>query len=133
MNEKISLDKIDLKDQLEGILLGYSRDLQEEVNDIVKEVAKEGAKKLRARSPKKSGNYAKGWTVHTSTKNDSRQFKTTTATIHNKSKPTLTHLLENGHLKRDGSKVQGQPHIEPTAREVEEELLKKVEEAIRKH
>lgn len=132
MNQKISLDKIDLEDQLKAIILGYSMDLQLEVNEIVKEVAKEGAKKLRARSPKKSGNYSKGWTVHTSTKNE-RGIKTTTATIHNKKKPTLTHLLEKGHLKRDGSKVQGQPHIEPTAKEVEEELLKKVEEAIRKY
>ena len=39
----------------------------------------------------------------------------------------LTHLLEDGHLNRDGSRTEGKPHIEPAAQAAEAILMKKVE------
>jgi len=47
--------------------------------------------------------------------------------IYNKPHYRLTHLLEDGHLNRDGSRTEGKPHIEPAARAAEAILMKKVE------
>ncbi len=77
---------------------------EEEFEKIAKAVAKEGTKKLKATSPKgrgsKKGHYADGWGVTYFRKGNGKfQF-----VVHNKKKPGLTHLLENGHALNRGSK-----------------------------
>lgn len=133
MKRKINLEKDNLVDSLQGILLSFSRSLQEEINEATKETAKEAVNKLRATSPKKTGNYAKGWTKTTSTKNDERGFKVSKIVIYNKNKPTLTHLLENGHATRNGKRVSGKPHIGPVAQEIEEKYYQNIIKTIENH
>jgi hypothetical protein len=63
------------------------------------------AKDLRETSPKDTGEYAKGWAY--------RQEAPGSYRVYNKKKPQLTHLLEHGHAKRGGGRVEGRPHIKP--------------------
>lgn len=63
---------------------------------------------IKANAPRKTGEYAKGWTRRKGT-----QPGTISYTIYNRSKPQLTHLLEHGHVKKGGGRVEGRPHIGP--------------------
>ena len=63
---------------------------------------------IKANAPRKTGEYAKGWTRRKGT-----QPGTISYTIYNRKKPQLTHLLEHGHAKRGGGRVEGRPHIGP--------------------
>lgn len=97
----------------------YFMTAEKQLNTKVKEITKKHARKLRlkimADSPvdttsvgeKVHGVYKNGWRVTT---NESiygiecvvRQYR----------RPSLTWLLENGHLLTDGMRTRPQPHIE---------------------
>lgn len=120
--------------QINDILNEYSRDIQEGIETIAKDVAKDDAKKLRdTRNTYKvrSGKYNKGWTVKTEKGRMSIQ-----CIVHNKDNYQLTHLLEHGHriIGRDGS-VKGQtkafPHIAPVEQESNKEYEQRVENLIK--
>ena len=111
-----------LANEISKALKEYTREVSEELEKAKQEVAKEGVKELKKTSPKKTGDYRKGW----------RTKKQGTAQIvYNATKPQLTHLLEKGHAKRGGGRVPGQPHIAPVEEKVIEEFEKRVEKVIR--
>lgn len=122
---EIKLDKLALT--IEQELRLYSRQVLEALDREGEKIGKEGVAKLREASPRRSGQYAKGWTLKTErTSGRPAQY-----IIHNKDRPWLAHLLEHGHAKRGGGRVQGQPHIAPVEKEVVDAYLAAVEEAIR--
>lgn len=81
------------------------------LTDTIKEVARTGQRQLRGTSPYRTGEYAKGWAVKFETKRLSAG-----AIIYGKD-PTfrMAHLLENGHLMRNGKRSRPIKHIEPVA------------------
>ena len=84
------------------------------------EVAKKAVSRLKIVEFKKgTGAYSKGWRV----KNDKG-----TQIIYNKTNYQLTHLLEFGHAKVNGGRVDAIPHIRP----VEEQAIKEFEKEVRK-
>lgn len=96
----------ELQNAINNVLDNYEMS----VSDIVKEelagVSKECVKIVKKNSPVKTGKYKKGWKakqVNTRLKQD--------RIIYNESKPSLTHLLEHGHAKQSGGRVEGTPHI----------------------
>lgn len=114
----------DLVVQLAEVLDEYNEEFDEAVNAAMFTVAKEAAEKLRASSPRRTGKYANGWTVE----ND---FEEKTYTVYNQAKPSLTHLLENGHLKSNqyGSwgRTEGHPHIKPVEEWANAEVMNRIE------
>lgn len=104
-------------------LKDYTEEVAEEVTKIAKDVAIESAEKLHERSPKRTGNYSKGWDV--------REVKGGYE-VYNKTVPYLTHLLEKGHAKRNGGRTEPIPHIAPVEEEAISEFEKRVEGAIGK-
>lgn len=94
----------------------------------VERVAKDAVKELKRISPKKSGDYREGWTYDV--QNGWRDGNAT-ATVYNKKKGPLTHLLENGHdIVPYGGKVDAIPHISRAEKHAKDEFEKLTEEMI---
>jgi len=75
----------------------YTTEVEEKLDDVKKEVANETVKLLKQTSPKKTGDYARGW---------ARKRVGTAEVVHNRTDYQLTHLLEYGHATKteDGQK-----------------------------
>lgn len=107
----------------------YSEEVGQGVRKAAEKTAREAVQKLKATSPRSDdgnadGSYASGWTskkVRTAAKGDIVDI-----TIHNRTKPGLTHLLEKGHALVNGERSRKFVHIKP----VEEEAIKKFEERV---
>lgn len=108
--------------EIESALIDYGRDVAGEVKKEVKAVASRTVQRLKSTSPKKSGKYASGWTTEVAYE-DEEDIR---VNIHNRKKPHLTHLLENGHAKINGGRVEGIPHIGLAEKEARRELEGKI-------
>lgn len=112
-----------LSDKVQRYLNAFNKEVEDGFKKDKEDVAEEGAEKLNASSPKRTGKYASGWGT---TK------RSTEITIHNKKRAGLTHLLEKGHAKRNGGRVKGITHIEPVEEYVIDELEKRLIKRITK-
>lgn len=108
----------ELSTEIESALADYGRDTADEVKKEVKAVASQTIQRLKSTSPKKAGKYASGWTL-TVAYEDKEDIR---VNIHNRKKPHLAHLLENGHAKINGGRVEGIPHIGPAEEAARREL-----------
>ena len=112
-------------------LAEYSQEVVENVNVSSERVGKAAVKRLKETSPKRpgSGKYAKSWAIKT----DKVTGQPDNRIIHAKAPHyRLTHLLEKGHAKVNGGRVEGIPHIRPAEEEVIREFTREVEEAIKR-
>jgi len=122
---KIKIDQ--LAGEIAKELAKYSQEVVEKVNISSEKIGKEAVKQLRQTSPKKTGKYAKSWTMTT----ERAVGQPHRRIIHAKAPHyRLTHLLEHGHAKRGGGRVEGKPHIRPAEEMVIREFMAEVEEAI---
>ncbi len=127
---KIKIDQ--LAAEIAKGLAEYSQDVVEKVNVSSEKVGKEAVKQLKRTSPRRpppiGGKYAKSWTM-TTEKEIGQPHK---RIIHVKAPHyRLTHLLEYGHAKVGGGRVEGRPHIRPAEEMVIQEFVSEVEEAIK--
>lgn len=125
IKQKVSIDK--LADTIRQELLAFSQEVAEQIDLSAEKVGKEALKKLKDTSPKKSGKYAKAWTMTT----DPKLVKPDNRILHVKAPHyRLTHLLEFGHVLRGGGRSRAFPHIEKAEDEVVKVFTAAVEEAI---
>lgn len=111
-----------LADAVARELEGYREEIADDIKADVKQTAKECVAEIRAKAPKKSGRYAKGWAVKTAFESaDDIRVR-----VYNKAAPQLTHLLEHGHAKATGGRVEGREHIRPAEKAAAEKLGKRV-------
>lgn len=109
-----------------AILEEYGDGVKDNLDLVVKKVTKAGVKALKAESRGAAGGtgkYASGWTSQLETGRMSAQ-----GTLYNGKVPGLPHLLEHGHVSRNGTGrtfpyVSARPHIA----KVEQELIKQFE------
>ena len=109
-------------------LADYSQEVVEKVNISSEKVAKAAVKQLKETSPKRYGKYGTSWAVKT----EPAAGQPDKRIIHNKEHYRLTHLLEHGHAKVGGGRVEGKPHIRPAKEMVIREFMSEVEEAIKR-
>lgn len=126
MEAKVDVEHFAMK--VVEIMKQYGEAVCDQLNDELNSVSKEAVKRIKADSPSKTGEYAKGWTRKVNRKNSIDEY-----TIYNKKKPQLTHLLEKGHEVRpeptsQGKKdfVKGRTHISTAEEWAREELVRRV-------
>ena len=122
MPKKVTTDT--LADSIRDILEEYGDEVKGSLDEITKKIAQKGQQAIKNESKSKFNGkrYWKGWKVYLQVGR-----LDTKATIYNESLPGLPHLLEYGHAKRGGGRVQGTVHIAP----VEEQLVNEFEKQVR--
>lgn len=125
MAKKVTVDN--LQDAIKDILDEYSDQIYENLDEITQRIGKKGVEAVK-NSSKEAFNgkkYASGWTMTAE-----KQRLYTTVIIHNKKQAGLAHLLENGHVKANGTGRYGQwdgvEHLLP----VEEKLIDEYESEV---
>lgn len=106
------------------LLDDFAEDVQEAVAQSVEETGKRALKTVKAKSPvregRDGGRYKKGWRMK---KERGGVFRSQSAvTIYNVTDGPLVHLLEKGHQKVNGGRVEGIPHVRPAYEDAEREL-----------
>ena len=114
---------------ISAMLEEYSADVVADMKSEAKEVAKATVKELKATSPVgagSNGHYKDGCT----SKVEAENSVSIGIRVYNKKKPGLTHLLEKGHAKRGGGRVEGIPHIAPAEKNAIAEYEKRLKERL---
>ena len=118
MSKKIKPEN--LADEILKTLIEYEEDIEDVVKKETDSMIKEAKQELKAVSPKNTGAYASSWTIGTRKQGPHKYSRV----VHNKDHYRLTHLLEFGHMTRDGtSRTKAQPHIRPTEEKFKQKLL----------
>lgn len=117
----------------------YTEDVMTDIKKEQYKIARKAQKKLRENSPRdmtdKGKHYADGWRIESQYTGDF--VSGLKLSIRNKSKPNISHLLENGYIavkgKNKGQRVGQRVHIRPIQEEANAEFQQKVEDVLRKH
>ncbi len=125
MSKKINVEEIQV--EIAKVLEEYTEDVEREIKKEIDRTARAVRDEIESKAPRKTGVYAKGFKI----KKDDIRSKTVRI-IYNATKPSLTHLLEKGHLKRGGKgRVRAIPHIIPAYLKHVDKMEKNIEEIIK--
>ena len=119
---KVRIDQ--MADEIMKGLTEYADLATDEMKSAVKKAGKTVRDEIKANAPKKTGQYASSWTAKTTLETAHSLH----LTVHSPKKYQLAHLLEHGHAKRGGGRVEAIPHIAPAeahGEEMLESLIKK--------
>lgn len=113
----------------------YTDEVAAKVTKAVEDVGKQSLGMVKGKAPRKTGKYKRSLTVEITNKDGAAGFQVYAKPPHER----LTHLLESGHKTRlktgqYGTKAHTspQPHFAPVQEWADKEILKRVEEAIKK-
>lgn len=127
MANRTPVDK--LADAISGILDQYEGEVRDNLGEITTQIGKKGVQALRRASKDAlktgSGKYARGWKAQV------EKGRTGTTVIIYNEHPGLPHLLEYGHVSRNGTgrtygEVPGHEHIQPVAEELVRDFEREV-------
>jgi len=130
MAKRTALDRLD--GAISKILADYAEEIEENVGEIVDQVAATGAKALTQKSretfPDGTGEYAKGWTVE---KNGKKHRLLNEPSVIYNEHYSLPHLLEHGHVTRNGTgrtfdETPPHEHIAPVENDLAETFEREV-------
>lgn len=113
-----------LENEILTQLRRYSAEIDEGILEAAKDTSKELIVDLKASTAFKdrTGSYDKGWRL---------KKKGKTYIVHNKTDYQKTHLLEKGHAKRGGGRVEAKIHIAPAEDKAINTFLDRIERVIR--
>ena len=130
----VKVDYNSLSEEIQNQLKNFGTALNREINEGLKEVAEKTAETLRQGGPynERSGKYTRDWDVKLRKRSYSRVTMTEEYTVYNKKNYQLTHLLEKGHVSRNGSRVRPFEHIKPAEELAEQMAISEVNKAVRR-
>lgn len=114
-----NIDARNLADTIVSEMSSYNQQLTDAIKVEVRKTAKECAADIKKASPKLTGDYRKGWSTKVVYESD----EDIRARVYNRTDYQLAHLLEHGHAKIGGGRVEGRPHIRPA----EEAAIRKLQ------
>lgn len=106
----------------------YTVEVSNKIKKVARKLSKNAISTLKETSPRSNkigDHYNEGWKTKIVEENGKMEI-----IIHNKTKPHLTHLLEFGHLCKNGNRVLGQTHIEPVQTQLNKDFEKSVKEIL---
>lgn len=112
-----------MAEAIEQSMAEYAALSNEVMKECVADVSKSVKKDIQENAPVKSGRYKKSWTAAKRQEN----ANALTMVVHSRNRYQIAHLLERGHVKRGGGRVQAIPHIAPAEQRGAEELASKIE------
>ena len=115
----INSNRFDFSDVVQKYLRNYDAEAVEKLTETITEVARDSVKKLKATSPKRTGQYARHWTY----KLDRGRIKQGAVVFGDSPTYRLAHLLEHGHAKRGGGRSAPIEHIAPVEAWAADELV----------
>lgn len=122
-----SIGVSELSDAILEQLNEYKDLAVEEMNEAVKAAGKTVVNEIAANAPERTGTYAKSW----KSKVTSQTQYGIHVTVYSPTRYRIAHLLENGHAKRGGGRVEARPHIAPAEdvgeKQLEEDIRKRLE------
>ena len=126
---KVKPEQLDaaIREQLET----YSEEVRQNLNKNLKEVAEKTAETLKKGGTYKerTGKYTPDWSV--TARKAVSAVKGEQYSVHNRKHYQLTHLLEKGHVTRNGRRTRAFEHILPAEQAAEELAVTAVEKAVR--
>ena len=124
------IDIDDLAAEIANELIKYTDRIVVRINTSTERIGKKAVRALRQPpTPKLTGAYRKSWKMTTEIGSGGRLYD---RYIHAAAPEyRLAHLLEYGHVKAGGGRVEARPHIARVEQEVIREFIAEVEEAIR--
>lgn len=116
----------DIADVIMQGLNEYAELAMEDMKEAVKHASAAVRKDIKANAPADTGKYAKSWT----TKKVRETSQTLTMVVHSKNRYQLAHLLEYGHARRNGGRVEGKAHIASAEQHGIRQLQEEIERAL---
>lgn len=104
----------------------FSKATATDLKKAINEAGKTAKKEIEKNAPKRTGRYKRSWRV----KKMKETADSLEITVHSKDRYQIAHLLENGHAKRNGGRVMGQPHIKGAEETAEKQLMDDIERAL---
>ena len=133
-------DKGNLTAKIGTKLNNYSAEIHKGIKRAVDVNSDNLTKALKTNSPRRkrgsakrgggrytAGSYARSWTNEVTANTFSQYEKTTKNRTHYQ----LTHLLEKGHAKRGGGRVDPRVHIAPAEQQAEQNFINDIENLIK--
>ena len=118
---------IEISDMVRQYTESVSTDVTKEIDDTASKMLDE----IKRTAPHKTGKYRKGFKI----KKDNKSGRAT-RTIYNKTCPGLVHLLEFGHVIRNGTgryfgKTDPRPHMRPVYDKYVPQMEKNIDDIIK--
>ena len=117
----------DLANSITEMLQEYSEEVNEAVKDSAKARAKQAQAEIIQNAPKDTGEYASGWGIKTIQEDK----EVIGVEVYNKKAPELTHILEHGHAKQNGGRVEGKPHIRLAEQNAVKGFIQDIEKVVK--
>lgn len=109
-------------------IAGYTQQVTDEIKQEIRETAEACKTQIQLNSPTRTGEYKRGWAIKTAYESDADLR----VVIYNRKKPSLTQLLENGHVIKNGTgRVYGRAKAYPHIAAAEQEAARRLEQKAR--
>lgn len=107
--------------EIEKFLKEYGDEAQEILNNATEKYTRQALSEIKDASPVKTGKYKRGWRSKTE-----KGRLSVNGVVYNITSFQKTHLLENGHLTRNGGRTKAIPHIAPVNSSIQDKFEKEI-------